>query len=396
MPHRRPPYPNVVIPPDRADGSSSFVHRALILTAWIGRWPSLVILSLLAALTALAAWPWKAMRGQMALAFACFLAGDWLLLTLLPQAARSWGPVTPSLLGLALVRCPIFLVPGVLGQSTGYWLTAIILNLALTAVAAYATWVEPFHIVTTRQTLTHAGLEVTSPIRALHISDIHFEGQSPREDRLIVHVGLHQPDLIFLTGDYLNLSSVYDPGAQEGARRLLGRLEARHGVYAVTGSPPVDVPSIVPGIFDGLPIRWLDDEAVPVEVNGTRLWVLGVRHTYDEPRDARALTRLVAETPTDGARILLYHTPDLMPVAASLGIDLYLCGHTHGGQIRLPLYGALATSSRWGKRYEHGRYREGRTTLYVSRGLGVEGLGAPRARFLAPPEIIAWHIGSEP
>jgi len=181
--------------------------------------------------------------------------------------------------------------------------------------------------------------------------------------------------------------------AQDGARHLLAQFEARQGIFAVTGSPPVDVPSVVPGIFAGLPIRWLDDEAVPVAIHGARLWVLGVRHTYDEPRDIQALTRLVASTPQDSVRILLYHTPDLMPVAASLGIDLYLCGHTHGGQIRLPLYGALATSSRWGKRYEHGRYREGRTTLYVSRGLGVEGLGAPRARFLAPPEIIAWRIG---
>ena len=79
-------------------------------------------------------------------------------------------------------------------------------------------------------------------------------------------------------------------------------------------------------------------------------------------------------------------------LAASLGVDLYLCGHTHGGQIRAPLYGALATSSRWGKRYEMGLYRERGTTLYVSRGLGVEGLGAPRARFLAPPEIVLWEL----
>ena len=393
MPTRQPPYPNVTIPPDRADGSSSFVHRALILTARIGRWPSPVLLPVLLALMALASWPWGDLRGAVALAYACLTAGDWLLLALLPRAARSWGPVTPSLLGLALVRFLLFLSIGLLGQSAGHGATAVVLNLALAAVAAYATWVEPFHITLTHQTLTHPALKATPPVRALHISDIHFEGQSPRERRLIEQVRTQQPDLVFLTGDYLNLSSVYDPVAQDGALHLLAQFEARQGIFAVTGSPPVDVPSVVPGIFAGLPIRWLDDEAVPVAIHGARFWVLGVRHTYDEPRDIQALTRLVASTPQVSVRILLYHTPDLMPVAASLGIDLYLCGHTHGGQIRLPLYGALATSSRWGKRYEHGRYREGRTTLYVSRGLGVEGLGAPRARFLAPPEIIAWRIG---
>jgi len=85
--------------------------------------------------------------------------------------------------------------------------------------------------------------------------------------------------------------------------------------------------------------------------------------------------------------LLLYHTPDLMPQAVRAGVDLYLCGHTHGGQIRLPLIGALVTSSRFWKRYEMGRYVEGNTTLYVNRGLGMEGFGAPRARFLCPPEI---------
>jgi hypothetical protein len=75
-----------------------------------------------------------------------------------------------------------------------------------------------------------------------------------------------------------------------------------------------------------------------------------------------------------------------------LGVDLYFCGHTHGGQIRLPLLGALITSSELGKRYEMGRYKEKGTTLYVSRGLGMEGLGAPRARFLSPPEVILWNL----
>jgi len=91
-------------------------------------------------------------------------------------------------------------------------------------------------------------------------------------------------------------------------------------------------------------------------------------------------------------RVLMYHSPDLMPVAARLGVALYVCGHTHGGQVRLPRYGALVTSSRYGKHYEMGHYHEGSTHLYVSRGVGFEGLGAPRVRFLCPPEVTLWHL----
>jgi predicted MPP superfamily phosphohydrolase len=82
-----------------------------------------------------------------------------------------------------------------------------------------------------------------------------------------------------------------------------------------------------------------------------------------------------------------------MPQAIEHGIDLYLCGHTHGGQVRLPVIGAVLTSSRLGRRYVMGHYHEGRTHLYVSRGVGFEGLGAPRVRLFCPPEITLITLG---
>ena len=84
-----------------------------------------------------------------------------------------------------------------------------------------------------------------------------------------------------------------------------------------------------------------------------------------------------------------------MPQAVAHGIDLYLCGHTHGGQVRLPLIGPLLTSSKLGRRYVMGHYREGATHLYVSRGVGFEGLGAPRVRLLCPPEIALVEVSAE-
>jgi predicted MPP superfamily phosphohydrolase len=96
----------------------------------------------------------------------------------------------------------------------------------------------------------------------------------------------------------------------------------------------------------------------------------------------------MATTPPGAYTILLYHTPDLAEAAAAAGVDLYLAGHTHGGQIRLPWYGALTTSSAYGKRFEAGLYQVDLMSLYVSRGIGLEGLRLPRARFLCPPEII--------
>ena len=96
--------------------------------------------------------------------------------------------------------------------------------------------------------------------------------------------------------------------------------------------------------------------------------------------------------PGDAFSVFLYHFPGLIEDVGDLNIDLYLAGHTHGGQIRLPFYGALVTLSRYGKKYEAGEYAVGDTILYVNRGIGMEGGLAPRVRFLCRPEITVFDI----
>ncbi|HRE25551.1 MAG TPA: hypothetical protein PK954_02860, partial [Anaerolineales bacterium] len=101
---------------------------------------------------------------------------------------------------------------------------------------------------------------------------------------------------------------------------------------------------------------------------------------------------LLDDTLRERLTILLYHSPDLAPDAAELGIDLQLSGHTHAGQIRLPGFGPLMTGSLYGRALESGRKQLDGLTLYVTRGIGLEGKGAPRMRLLCPPEIILWEI----
>jgi predicted MPP superfamily phosphohydrolase len=81
---------------------------------------------------------------------------------------------------------------------------------------------------------------------------------------------------------------------------------------------------------------------------------------------------------------VLYHYPDLIDRLASKQVDLLLAGHTHGGQIALPFFGAIVTLSKGWKRYERGLYRVGESYLYVNRGLGTD---LPAIRFFARPEI---------
>ena len=90
---------------------------------------------------------------------------------------------------------------------------------------------------------------------------------------------------------------------------------------------------------------------------------------------------------------MLYHSPDLIfEISEEKSIDLMLSGHTHGGQVRLPVFGALFTGSLYGRLIQNGLYRYRDILLYISRGIGFEGMGAPRVRFLCKPEIVEWTI----
>ncbi len=380
-------------PPDHRGRA---LHLVLVLSDVLGQVQPLALTPAWLALAAIAAWPWGELRLLAGAQVLTFIAVDGAILALLPQRGRSYGPVTPPLLVMAAAHASLTLA---LGSGWHTWtslLVAAAANAAITGALYYGSWVEPFGIELTRAQLRSPKLGAGDPVRLLHLSDLHVERISPRERALVRLAKTLAPDVVVLTGDYLNLSYVEEARAQAEAREFLEALcEAAHcPVYAITGSPPVDLAGVVPEAFEGLPIVWLRDEIAEVRVRDHVLRVFGLRCTRERSQDVPRLRRMVSAHRDERFSLLLYHSPDLMPEAAELGVDLYLCGHTHGGQIRLPLFGALITSSDFWKRYEMGRYVKNDTTLYVSRGLGMEGLGAPRVRFLAPPEAILWTLSA--
>jgi hypothetical protein len=257
------------------------------------------------------------------------------------------------------------------------------------ALMVYGTLIEPFRLQVTRlevasDKLSNPGI----PLRIVQLSDLHVERLTRRDRALPELVAGLAPDLIVLTGDFLNTSYSEDPRALEELMVLLAQLHAPAGIYAIWGTIEVDLPELLRPVLEELGIVVLQDEAIEVSVAGASLWLMGPSCSRDLVADGAMLRNLLAAAPQGAFTLLLYHTPDLMPQALALGVDLYLAGHTHGGQWRLPGFGALLTSSTHWKRYEAGHYREGETHLYVSRGLGMEGFGTPRARFFCPPEVV--------
>jgi predicted MPP superfamily phosphohydrolase len=195
-------------------------------------------------------------------------------------------------------------------------------------------------------------------LRIVQISDIHHGLFLPKEwlSEAVQQTNRLNPDIIALTGDF-------GPAAE-----ILGRLRARHGVFAVLGNHDFRVDSnAVTQALRGQRIEVLRNRHVSLGFGGASLYLAGV----DDYGYGADLRRAVRGIPRDAATILLAHNPRIVHLASRNGVSLILSGHTHGGQVNIPLLGTVYGRSPERLRYKIGWDRMGATQIYVSRGLGT-------------------------
>lgn len=252
---------------------------------------------------------------------------------------------------------------------------------------AYAALVEPRRLTLDRVVIGLPGLPARlDGLRIGLLSDLHRGPYVSQEQvgQAVETIQSESPDLILLAGDYVTGSAGFAPSCAAE----LGRLDAPYGVYACLGNHDhwTD-PEQVADALEKEGIQVLRNRAVePV----TGLWVAGVDDVWEQRAD---LAATLAEVPPGASVILLAHEPDFADeVAADGRVALQLSGHTHGGQVRLPIIGPPVLPY-LGRKYPAGLYRIGPMQLYVSRGVG---LIAPPVRFLCRPEVTVLELRSAP
>lgn len=310
-----------------------------------------------------------------------FSVTDSLLIGFLPKLKISFGPYKSQVLLLMILRALFiwFSFP-----------TNLIFQILGSLLVFYGFIKEPSELRIT--TINHKYPTVSSTINFLHISDIHLEQPGIREKKLLRIVESRKPEFILYTGDFLNLSNIRDNRAIDKIISIFNQIHSISPIYYVSGSSAVDVEETIKIIENNLnPVR-LNNANKLLEHEGIKINIIGITCTHKPNLDIEHLSPLIQE---GYLNILLYHSPDLVyELKAEDKVDLMLSGHTHGGQVRLPIIGAIFTGSLYGRKLQKGLYQIHDTLLYISRGIGLEGLGAPRVRFLCPPEIIEWKINS--
>jgi predicted MPP superfamily phosphohydrolase len=261
----------------------------------------------------------------------------------------------------------------------------VVVTIAVSSVCCvlYGIFVERVRYRVIRHRLDILPATAERPLLVLHLSDLHFVRHDPRKARFLA--GLPTPDVTVVTGDFLAEPEGID-AAVDGVRPVRGRLAS----WFVLGSNDYFVPKplnylayfrkgrkrrgarrgrapelVQALIADG----WADLTNVrhQVSLEGLEIELLGLDDAHIRRHDLRVAPR-EAE---DRFGFAVMHTPDSAPEAAALGYRLIVAGHTHGGQVRLPLVGALVTNSSMPRRLVSGLIRMGAAVLHTSAGLGT-------------------------
>jgi predicted MPP superfamily phosphohydrolase len=232
------------------------------------------------------------------------------------------------------------------------------------------------------------------PLRIVHMTDLQADHIGPHEDAAIRAALAERPDLIVLTGDYIQPRlSATRKQATADLKRLLRERQVRAplGVFAVRGDVDVDWPSVL----DGTGITPLTGDVVRVPLpEGPMLSLVGLTIRMSRGQEDEAMLRLMQGVPAGDLRIVIGHNPNFVRTLAAqhVPVDLALAGHTHGGQVVLPFIGALITKMQLPSRYASGLASYEGIPLHVSRGIGMERGAAPQIRFLCPPEICVLNV----
>jgi predicted MPP superfamily phosphohydrolase len=244
----------------------------------------------------------------------------------------------------------------------------------------YAWDAEPWWLARERITVLITGLPpALEGLTIAQLSDLHW-GQDVKEGHVAKAVDMAleaHPDLIVLTGDYVT-HSAYDIA---DCARELARLTAPKGVYAILGNHDYWTDSrIVRAGLEAVGLPVLLNANLRVPVGDADLWLAGVDDVWERHAD---LDHALAGIPPGAVTVLLAHEPDYADQVVGRGVAMQLSGHSHGGQVRLPRFGAPMLPA-WGRKYPYGLRRVSDLWLYTNRGVG---LVQPAARFNCRPEV---------
>lgn len=215
--------------------------------------------------------------------------------------------------------------------------------------------------------------------RILHLADLHIDALDGLAEVVADIVASLDVDLCVMTGDYRFKAQGPCDAVYPGMRTILSSIRTEQSVLGILGNHDESEIAIE---LENLGVRMLINETAEIFRGDESLYVIGVDdpHTYG----CDDLEEALEGVPEDGFKVLLAHTPEIFEKAARSGVHLYMCGHTHAGQIRLPVIGEIIQNADCPRAYAQGEWLHDGMRGHTSTGVGSSLIPV---RYNCPPEI---------
>jgi predicted MPP superfamily phosphohydrolase len=314
-----------------------------------------------------------------------FIPINLILLTIFGIILRHASPfwlIGPVFYGLQ-IYLPIFLLIKL--SFSDFWLnyldiTLFVLVFLVLTISLYAFLIAPFRLKKTFYTIESP---ISNSFRIVHLTDLQTDYFGKREKKLIEIVNQLSPDVVLYSGDYFNGSAKTNKRGFDSARKILTFIKAKKAIFAVSS----DSNNLEDHahLFANTEIHYLQNSIHKLQLGEQSILFCGICRRYPNWQN------LIAETEYEkDYKIMISHGPEIFfePEIEKIHPNLIFCGHTHGGQVNLPLIGPLTSGTKHGRKLASGWFTREKIKMYVNRGIGMDGWFGPKVRFFCPPEIL--------
>lgn len=274
------------------------------------------------------------------------------------------------------------------------WLLIIFLLLFL--IIVYARYIGTMGIITKEYNITDSNIpDSFDGIKIVHFSDLHYNRAISLEKvkSIVQEVNLINPDIVVFTGDLIDKDVTLSDDDYKDLTTLLSNINAKYGKYSVLGNHDYDSMDEVIKVYNDSNFNYLDnDYDIIYSKNSEKIFIGGVNTVSYHMDDINKALQDLKKDDSINYKIVLVHEPDISDkIVDDYSVNLILAGHSHNGQIRLPIIGPIYTP-KYAKKYYDNYYDINGTSLYISSGIGVSTVNY---RLWNRPSINFYRINKE-
>lgn len=266
-----------------------------------------------------------------------------------------------------------------ISKASPFW--AIVIAVMLVCILFYMYFIEPNILTLTRIDLKFQDYPLDKTIKILQLSDLHYDDNGVIYKKTLRAIRKENPNIIVITGDFIG-----ERRNRKVVKFCKQLVEPKRPIYAIMGNWDHKYPGGIKELK-----KVLSELGITVLVNSNveiypHFYIAGT----DDPYFGYAnLKKTFKGIPQNTFTVLLTHIPDIVYDAIKYKPNLILCGHTHGGQVKVPFVKAAYVPSKYGTRFLEGMFKVEGVYMYVNRGIGESHL---HIRFLSPPEITIFTL----